>query len=134
MNDRNELALATKIVSAYVAGNTVSPAQVPSLIADICGALHGTGTLPAENQPLKPAVSIRKSIGTDRIICLEDGRHFKSLKRHLQTDHGLTPQQYREKWSLSRDYPMVAPAYAQSRSELAKLMGLGRKGRGSKRR
>jgi predicted transcriptional regulator len=135
MNDRNELlAMATKIVSAYVRGNAISPDQVPALIADVRGALHGAGTLPTETEPLKPAVSIRRSVAADHIVCLEDGRRLKSIRRHLTAAHGLTPQQYREKWGLPGDYPLVAPAYAQTRSELAKSMGLGWMGRGSKRR
>jgi predicted transcriptional regulator len=124
------IELTTAIVSAYVTKNALSPSDVPKLITDIYGALDGLqnpakAVVPVE--PLKPAVSIRKSITPDHLVCLEDGKHFKSLKRHLQNDHQLTMEQYRVKWKLPTDYPSVAPNYSATRSALAKSIGLGRK-------
>lgn len=131
MNEKADLIdMAADIVSAYVGNNIVTPGDMPSLIQRIYNALeelnagessHGT--------KLEPAVSIRKSVTPDYIICLEDGKKFKSLKRHLRTHYNLTPEDYRRKWDLPRDYPMVAPNYAQARSNLAKKMGLGQKSR-----
>ncbi len=123
----NLVELAADIVSAYVANNSVRPSDLPELINAVHSALKTTGNQQnqTEAQPLTPAVSIKKSIGQDYIICLDDGKKFKSLKRHLRTKYGMTPEQYREKWGLPKDYPMVAPAYARARSELAKSMGLG---------
>jgi predicted transcriptional regulator len=118
--------LTSDIVSAYVSGNRVEAAELPGLIAGVFSSLGGLGKEPAKPEPLTPPVSIRKSITPDFLISLEDGKRYKSLKRHL-AGHGLTPEQYREKWGLPRDYPMVAPNYAAQRSELAKKMGLGRK-------
>ncbi|MGA0598410.1 MucR family transcriptional regulator [Enterovirga sp. CN4-39] len=119
--------LAAVIVRAYVGNDTVPSADLPRIITDVHGALtklyQVTDFTP---EKLAPAVSIRKSISPDFLISLEDGRHYKSLKRNL-SGHGLTPEQYREKWGLPRDYPMVAPNYAKKRSELAKALGLGRK-------
>jgi predicted transcriptional regulator len=125
--NNNLVELAADIVSAYVSNNSVRPADLPELINAVHSALKTTGSQQsqAEAQPLTPAVSIKKSIGQDYIICLDDGKKFKSLKRHLRTKYGMTPEQYREKWGLPKDYPMVAPAYARARSELAKSMGLG---------
>ena len=121
------IELATDIVSAYVSNNSVGAGDLPSLIKEVYGALsrvqNGEATAPAE--AAKPAVPVKKSITPDYIICLEDGKQFKSLKRHLRTQYGLSPEQYREKWGLSSDYPMVAPNYAAARSKLAKQMGLG---------
>lgn len=123
--------LAADIVAAYVSKNTVSANELPGLIKDVFAALETVANEPAEQpaEPLKPAVSIRKSVTPDYIICLEDGKKFKSLKRHLRTHYDLSPEEYREKWGLPHDYPMVAPNYARARSELAKKMGLGQKGR-----
>ena len=123
----NLTELATEIVSAFVANNKVAVGDLSKLIGDVHAALQQTttGAQKAEEKPLEPAVSIRRSVQPDHIVCLEDGKKFKSLKRHLMTDHGLTPQDYRQKWGLPRDYPMVAPNYAAARSELAKQMGLG---------
>ncbi|MDP3411115.1 MucR family transcriptional regulator [Bosea sp. (in: a-proteobacteria)] len=123
------LELTTSIVSAYVSNNNVQPADLVNLIASTYSALAGLGSeaAPAPTVALIPAVPIRKSVTPDAIICLEDGKKFKSLKRHLNTSYGLTPEQYRVKWGLPSDYPMVAPAYAEARSALAKSMGLGRK-------
>jgi len=121
------IELATDIVSAYVSNNSVGAGELPILIKDVYGALTRV-TNPEAHSPAtnaKPAVSIKKSITLDYIICLEDGKKFKSLKRHLRTQYGLSPEQYREKWSLASDYPMVAPNYAAARSRLAKQMGLG---------
>ena len=127
--------LTADIVSAYVSNHVVPVTDLTNLIADVHLALSNTSSptpVPVVVEKPKPPVPIRKSIEDDYLICLEDGQKFKSLKRHLMTHHGLTPEQYREKWDLAADYPMVAPAYAQARSRLAKEMGLGqsRKGRG----
>lgn len=128
-NNTELLELTTSIVSAYVSNNNVQPADLVGLIASTYSALAGLGSeaAPAPAAALIPAVPIRKSVTPDAIICLEDGKKFKSLKRHLNTAYGLTPDQYRVKWGLPADYPMVAPAYAEARSALAKSMGLGRK-------
>jgi predicted transcriptional regulator len=119
--------LAAQIVASYVANNTVMPTDLPGLIENIHAALAGLGSASAE-EPAKrqdPAVSVKKSLNRDFLICLEDGKKFKSLKRHLRTTHNLSPEEYRAKWNLPPDYPMVAPAYSEARSELAKSMGLG---------
>ena len=126
----NELVeMTADIVSAYVSNNSVVPADLPSLIDQTFIALQQAAT--KESQPrsvqLNPAVSIKKSITPEYIICLEDGKQFKSLKRHLRTSYNLTPEEYREKWGLPYDYPMVAPNYAAQRSAMAKKIGLGRK-------
>lgn len=126
----NYIELTADIVSAYVANNTVSSGDIPSLISDIHSALVRVSAgqeIPVVLEPAKPAVSIKKSITNDYIICLEDGKKFKSLKRHLRTGYNMSPEQYREKWGLPQDYPMVAPNYAEARSLLAKQMGLGQK-------
>lgn len=119
--------LTAEIVSAYVANNPVPAATLAELIATVHGAVSGLATpaTPQAEQPT-PAVNPKRSVHADYIICLEDGKKFKSLKRHLST-HGLTPEEYRMKWGLPHDYPMVAPNYAAARSQLAKKMGLGRK-------
>ncbi|MEO9611695.1 MAG: MucR family transcriptional regulator [Nitratireductor sp.] len=128
-NNDNLIELTADVVAAYVSNNPVPAAELPNLIADIHAALGRVGVAmevaPAEKP--KPAVNPKKSIHDDYIICLEDGKKFKSLKRHLMTHYGLTPDQYREKWGLDATYPMVAPSYAAARSALAKKMGLGRK-------
>lgn len=122
------VSLSVELVSAYVTNNTVTASELPKLLSDIHGVLRamnaGIGQEPAEEK-LVPAVPVKKSVSPDSIICLEDGKAFKSLKRHLQTRYGLTPRQYREKWNLPADYPMVAPNYAAARSALAKAAGLG---------
>lgn len=129
MNDSDQvLGLTAQIVSAHVRHNTVAPEALPALIQDVYNTLMNVGKQPTQTEKPTPAVPVKQSIRTDRIICLEDGKSFSMLKRHLMTDHKLTPQQYREKWELPRDYPMVAPNYAQTRSTLAKKIGLGRKG------
>jgi len=130
VDDSNEdvLGLTSQIVSAHVSHNTVAPDALPSLIQEVYRTLVNIGKQPAQAEKPTPAVPVKQSVRQDRIICLEDGKSFSMLKRHLMTDHKLTPQQYREKWDLPRDYPMVAPNYAQTRSALAKKIGLGRKG------
>ena len=132
MEEKPELLeMTADIVSAYVGNNTVSAEALPSLISSIHAALSGvsTGPVEPEPEPKEPAVPIRKSIAPDFLICLEDGRKFKSLKRHLRTKYDMSPEEYRAKWGLPKDYPMVAPNYAKARSELAKQMGLGQGGR-----
>jgi predicted transcriptional regulator len=130
------IELTANIVSAYVSNNTVPSADVPNLISQVHAALKrvssGQATAPAE--PLKPAVPVKRSVTPEHIVCLEDGHKFKSLKRHLRTRYGMTPEQYREKWGLPPDYPMVAPKYAEARSQLAKQMGLGQQRRRRKDR
>ena len=125
----NLTELVADIVGAYVANNSVSVSDLPTLIGQVHSALQQTASGKQEPQAAaqEPAVSIRRSVQPDAITCLEDGKKFKSLKRHLRTDHDMTPQEYRAKWGLKPDYPMVAPNYAASRSELARKMGLGRK-------
>ena len=126
----NVIELTSDIVAAYVSNNSVQSTELPDLIRSVHSALGNIAAPVAEPEARKdPAVPIKKSITPDAIICLEDGRKFKSLKRHLRTAYDLTPEQYRAKWGLPRDYPMVAPAYAAARSNLAKQMGLGQGGR-----
>ena len=131
MASANYIERAADIVSAYVSHNSVRSADLPSLIHDVHQALlkvvSNAAEAPAEAP--KPAISVRKSVTPDYIICLEDGKKFKSLKRHLRTQYDMTPEQYREKWGLPADYPMVAPNYAKARSQLAKEMGLGQQRR-----
>ncbi len=131
------IELTADIVSAYVSNNTVAASDLPNLIADVHSALSriiGGVEAPAPVEAPKPAVSVRKSVTPDYIICLEDGKKFKSLKRHLRTQYNMTPEQYREKWGLPADYPMVAPNYAAARSALAKEMGLGQQRRKAPRK
>ena len=127
----NYVELAADIVSAYVSNNSVATSDLPSLIGDIHSALVriGGGTAEVPTEALKPAVPIKKSITPDYIVCLDDGKKFKSLKRHLRTQYDMTPEEYRERWGLPPDYPMVAPNYAHARSQLAKKMGLGQQRR-----
>ena len=126
-NSSTFIELTASIVSAYVSNNSVAAADLPALIAQVHSALMRVSDGHRESQVdgIKPAIPIKKSITSDYIICLEDGKKFKSLKRHLRTQYKLTPEQYREKWGLGSDYPMVAPNYAAARSRLAKQMGLG---------
>ncbi len=124
------LGLTSKIVTAHLSANSVAPADLPGMIKGVYGALANT-IAPAE-PPAEPAVAIKKSVTPNHIACLEDGKKFKMLKRHLRTVHNLSPEEYRQKWGLASDYPMTAPAYAEQRSALAKAIGLGnprRKGR-----
>ncbi|MER9651636.1 MucR family transcriptional regulator [Mesorhizobium sp. M0199] len=123
------IELTADVVSAYVSNNPIPVGDLPALIGQVHAALKGTAEGVSAKEPvaLTPAVPIRKSVTPDYIISLEDGKKFKSLKRHLSTHYGLTPDGYRAKWGLSADYPMVAPNYAAARSSLAKTMGLGRK-------
>ncbi len=128
--DHDELVqLTADIVSAYVSNNKVGAGELGKLIEEVHTALQRAPNAQAEPEPepREPAVSIRRSVTPDYIISLEDGRKFKSLKRHLKNTYNMTPDEYRAKWGLPRDYPMVAPNYAKARSELAKSMGLGRK-------
>ncbi len=123
--------LTANIVSAYLSNNPTPASEIPNLISQVHTALvrvsSGRSEAPAE--PAKPAVSLKKSINPDYLVCLEDGKRFKSLKRHLRTQYNMTPEQYRDKWGLPADYPMVAPNYAVARSQLAKKMGLGQQRR-----
>lgn len=129
-NDMSEtlITLTSDIVAAHVSNNNVAVEDVPSLITTVYGALSNLGQDAEEEEPRpEPAVSIRASIKPDYIVCLEDGKKLKMLKRHLMTHYNLTPEQYRQRWNLPADYPMVAPNYAERRRELAKKIGLGRK-------
>ena len=123
----NLVDLTAQIVSAYVSKNAVTSSELTSLIGEVHTALSrvAIGTEAAERDDAKPAIAVKKSVTPDYIICLEDGKKFKSLKRHLRTHYKLTPDEYRAKWGLPHDYPMVAPNYAAARSQLAKKMGLG---------
>ena len=127
----NFIELAADIVSAYLSKNSLPLSELPALINDVHAALVTVagGTAEPAAEARNPAVSIRRSITPDYIICLDDGKKFKSLKRHLRTQYDLTPEQYRERWGLPPDYPMVAPNYAKARSELAKEIGLGQQRR-----
>ena len=126
--------LTAGIVSAYLSNNPTPASEIPNLISQVHSALlrvsSGRPDVPIE--PAKPAVSVKKSVAPDYLVCLEDGKRFKSLKRHLRTQYNMTPEQYREKWGLPSDYPMVAPNYAVARSALAKKMGLGQQRQGRK--
>jgi predicted transcriptional regulator len=128
MSENELLRLSTQIVAAYVEHNQVSPAELPDIIRSVYNALKGIETAPLEviSGPQQPAVPIKKSIFPGYIVCLEDGKKLKMLKRHLMTAYGMTPDQYRTKWRLPSTYPMTAPDYAERRSELAKGLGLGR--------
>ena len=122
------IELTADVVSAYVSNNPVPVAELPGLISRVYTSLLQQTDVPTEvvSESKKPAVPIKKTVTPDYIVCLEDGKQFKSLKRHLMTHHGMTPEQYREKWGLDPSYPMVAPGYSAARSQLAKNMGLGR--------
>jgi len=127
------LSLTAQIVAAQVANNPIDPANLPTLINDVLRALTNAGQSTAAPPRAEPAVDIKRSVRNDHVVCLECGKHFSMLKRHLNTDHQLTPQEYRQKWGLPLTYPVVAPDYAKTRSALAKKIGLGRKA-GSKKR
>jgi predicted transcriptional regulator len=134
MNDaagKSFIDLTASIVSAYLSNNPTPASEIPALISQIHAALMrvSTGRIETPLEPAKPAVSVKKSMTPDYLVCLEDGKRFKSLKRHLRTQYNMTPEQYRDKWSLPADYPMVAPNYAVARSQLAKKMGLGQQRR-----
>ncbi len=120
------IELATDIVSAYVCNNTVQSSELPELIRNVHISLQSLSAGKSPDTKQKPAVSVRKSLTDDHLICLEDGKKFKSLKRHLRSKYNLSPDEYRQKWGLPPDYPMVAPSYARQRSALAKKMGLGK--------
>jgi predicted transcriptional regulator len=127
----NFIELTASIVSAYVSNNPVPSAELPTLIGQVHTALSrvSSGQGDTITEALRPSIPVKKSISPDFIICLEDGKKFKSLKRHLRAQYNLTPEQYRTKWGLPKDYPMVAPSYAAARSNLAKQMGLGQQRR-----
>ena len=129
MEQDNLIELTADVVSAYVSNNSIQSSDLPALISEVHAALHQTlgGPAEPEPEPQNPAVPVKKSVTPDYIICLDDGKKFKSLKRHVRTFHDLTPEEYREKWGLPADYPMVAPNYAKARSMLAKKIGLGKK-------
>ncbi|MGH6776807.1 MAG: MucR family transcriptional regulator [Bradyrhizobium sp.] len=124
--------LTATIVSAYLSNNPTPASEIPNLISQVHAALlrvsNGRGEA-APPEAAKPAVPVKKSVNADYLVCLEDGKRFKSLKRHLRTQYSMTPEQYRDKWGLPPDYPMVAPNYAVARSQLAKKMGLGQQQR-----
>ena len=132
----NYIALTAEIVSAYVSNNSVAASDIPGLINQVHAALSrvSNGAPDGAAEAPKPAISLKRSVTPEYLVCLEDGKKFKSLKRHLRTQYNMTPEQYRDKWNLPPDYPMVAPNYAAARSELAKQMGLGqqRRRRGGK--
>ena len=137
MDDRSEIIeMTADIVSAFVSNNSVPATDVPGLIQSVHRALStvSSSDAPAEAAPREPAVPVKKSVNPDFIVCLEDGRKFKSLKRHLRTKYNMSPEEYRSKWGLPKDYPMVAPNYAKARSDLAKQMGLGQGGRAARGR
>jgi predicted transcriptional regulator len=131
---KSPVELTANIVSAYLSNNPTPASDIPNLISQIHAALMrvSSGRIDAPLEPAKPAVSAKKSITPEYLVCLEDGKRFKSLKRHLRTQYNMTPEQYRDKWSLPADYPMVAPNYAVARSQLAKKMGLGQQAKKKK--
>jgi predicted transcriptional regulator len=132
MEERSEIIeMTADIVSAYVGNNAVGAADLPALIHAVHQALAGVTTAaePVDTTPKEPAVPVKRSVTPEFLVCLEDGRKFKSLKRHLRTKYNMSPEDYRAKWGLAKDYPMVAPNYAKARSDLAKQMGLGQGGR-----
>lgn len=126
--DASLIEMTVEIVAAYVAGNELSSSELPGLISTVYASLKNTqeGAPVVESKELVPAVPTKKSVFPDHIVCLEDGKKFKSLKRHLRSSYDMSPDEYRAKWGLPADYPMVAPNYAAARSELAKKIGLGR--------
>ncbi len=128
------LELTTEIVAAHVGNNAIPVGEIPQLIQDVYKSLVSVGTAPATPERPRPAVPIKKSVLPDYVICLEDGKKLKMLKRHLKTAYNMTPEEYRERWGLPADYPMVAPNYAKHRSNLAKKIGLGTKPRKRRRK
>lgn len=133
MSDQTEntevLELTTEIVAAFVSNNAVNANELPGVIQEVYRTLTGLGTQSAQPERPKPAVAVKKSVTPDYIVCLEDGKKLKMLKRHLKTAYNMSPEEYRERWGLPADYPMVAPNYAKHRSSLAKKIGLGTKPR-----
>ena len=128
MNTEDLISLTSDIVAAHVSNNNVPIDSVPTLISTVYGALSNLGnTAPAPEERPEPAVSVRASVKRDHLVCLEDGKKMKMLKRHLMTEHGMTPDEYRQRWGLAADYPMVASDYAETRRDLAVKIGLGRK-------
>ena len=125
------LGLATEIVSAHVRNNAIAADELPRLIQQVFNALATVEEAIATPPKAEPAVDVRRSVVADHIVCLDCGKHFSMLRRHLMTDHKMTPQQYRQRWDLPSTYPLVAPDYAKTRSALAKKIGLGRKGQAS---
>ena len=136
VTDADLLRMTAQVVSSYVSKNPVATDQLPDLINSIHDSLKNVDsqTVAPQEAPQKPAVPIRRSVMPDHIVCLEDGKKLKMLKRHLRTTYNMTPDEYRAKWNLPNDYPMVAPAYAEQRSAFAKKIGLGRSARGAGRR
>ena len=135
MDDQETLVtLTADIVAAHVSNNSVAISDIPLVIRSVHEALAGLGKAVEPQVKQEPAVSIRASVKPDYIVCLEDGKKLKMLRRHLMTHYGMTPEDYREKWNLPKDYPMVAPSYAEKRRVLAKQIGLGTKGRGGGRK
>jgi predicted transcriptional regulator len=129
MSESDLKSLTTTIVAAYVSANELPTGDLPGVITSVYSALASAGNAPTPTEPAVPAVPIKKSVTADYLICLEDGKKLKMLKRHLMTAYGLSPDEYRAKWGLPLDYPMVAPAYGAARSEMAKAIGLGTKPR-----
>lgn len=133
-SSQNELlALTAEIVAAHVGNNSVPLVELPQLINEVYRTLSSVGTTPSAPERPQPAVPVKKSVTPEYIVCLEDGKKLKMLKRHLKTAYNMTPEEYRERWGLPADYPMVAPSYAQHRSSLAKKIGLGTKPRKRRR-
>lgn len=128
IGERSLIEMTTSVVAAYLSNNSVASSQIPEVIQTVHHALKGLsgGRREPEPEPLKPAVPIKKSVTPEYIVCLEDGKQLKMLKRHLRTTYDMTPEEYRTKWGLPADYPMVAPNYAQQRSDFAKKIGLGK--------
>src|SRR5262245_1031638 len=126
-DETHPVHIVSRVVAAYVSNNRMMPQELPGLIMSVHETVQALLNGSSSSEALKPAVAIKRSVTDDYIICLEDGLKFKSLKRHLRTSYGMTPEQYRAKWGLPHDYPMVAPKYAEHRSKLAKQIGLGRK-------
>ena len=129
-NTSELLEFTTEIVAAHAGNNAVTPDDLPKLIQDVFKTLSGLGTMASAPERPKPAVAVKKSVFPDYIVCLEDGKKLKMLKRHLKTAYNMSPEEYRARWGLPSDYPMVAPNYAKHRSNLAKEIGLGTKSRG----
>ena len=132
LSEEGMLRMTTDVVSAYVGNNATTASQIPDLIKTVHGSLNALGEARAAEAAPKPAVPVRRSVTPEYLVCLEDGKKLKMLKRHLRTTYDMSPEDYRQKWGLPADYPMVAPNYAKQRSEFAKKIGLGRRGRGGR--